>query len=326
MKRMGAWRGTVWILLLAFFLSFGCRSVPDSVNSQSASVPATAVTTPLPTPAPTATPLPTPVPTATPAPTPELTGRALRAYLLQQEERAYFEAKGLSQDEIDRRLEALRIDPDKPLVALTFDDGPNVYTPGILDVLEQYNARATFFVVGYSIENHEDSVERAISINCEIGNHSYDHADYSRQDIASFLKSFGDTDAILWEQFGYQMRVCRAPYGAVGDAVHTGAAEMGYAIIGWSRSSFDCNSISSYDVYINCLSASEDGGIVLLHDLQPRTSAAAKWFIPALIDKGYQLVTVSELLYLCGVDAEAGVCYVGAREGDVPQYGQQNLP
>lgn len=310
-------RAAASALSLIILLCAGCQpSAPSAAAVATAAV--TAVPTETPSPAPT--PVPTPEPTATPEPTPALTGRALRAYELQQAERAYFEAQGMSEEEIVRRLDMLKIDPDKKLLALTFDDGPSAKTHLVLDALEANNARATFFVVGYTIEGHADSIPRAIDLNCEIGNHSYDHRDFRRLDAATFVQEFQKTADIVSDLYGYDMRLCRPPYGSYGPGVYEGAKEMGYALIGWSRSTGDSGSASAYAVYASCLNMAADGAIILMHDSMKTTTSVASQFIPALIEKGFQLVTVSELLFLCDVKAEPGVCYVGTREGDVPRY------
>ena len=88
--------------------------------------------------------------------------------------------------EIDRAIEKMYIDPDKPMVALTFDDGPKPgVTDEILDILEEYNVRATFFIIGIRLHKPEELalVKRAISLGCEIGNHTWTHDRLTRQTL-----------------------------------------------------------------------------------------------------------------------------------------------
>ena len=87
-----------------------------------------------------------------------------------------------------------RIDPSKPMVALTYDDGPSVYTSQILDVLEKYHARATFFEVGVWVGKYPNAVKRIDEMGCELGNHSYSHANLGIADAAKVQSEFSQTD------------------------------------------------------------------------------------------------------------------------------------
>ena len=93
-------------------------------------------------------------------------------------------AAGLCQPFID---ENANIDPSKPMVALTFDDGPGQYTNSILDTLEAYQAHASFFVVGQNINDETSAVmQRAVGLGCEIGSHTENHADLVKADANTF--------------------------------------------------------------------------------------------------------------------------------------------
>lgn len=243
------------------------------------------------------TPSPLPQMTPTPTPTPEPTGRALRAWELQKSERKYFEEHPPANGDIEKTLASLSIDPDKKLVALTFDDGPsNMNTNRILDVLEKYNARATFFIIGKRIENHTDVIARAISLNCEIGNHTWAHSDFTKYSKSVLIESLTKVDDLVQANFGYKMRLFRPPYAAIDDNVEAASAAMGYTMVVWSGSSHDWSVLDADKAYANCFNCAADGAIILFHDIYPSTAEAIERIVPDLIKQGYQLVTVSELI------------------------------
>lgn len=245
---------------------------------------------------PSAVPL-TPAPTAVP-PTPEPTGALLKACRLQALEREYLSAHPIGGRDIEEVLSSLAIDPEKPMLALTFDDGPsNRYTTRILDVLEANNARATFFVVGNRVEEHLDVVGRAISLNCEIGSHTWGHSNFTQYKSSVLVGSLTKTDAVMMEHFGYRMRLFRPTYGSINSDVRKGAAEMGYPLILWSTGTHDWSSKDADKIYAACMAGVDDGAIILFHDLYDATAEAIARIVPELVGQGYQLVTVSELLY-----------------------------
>ncbi|NLI55015.1 MAG: polysaccharide deacetylase family protein [Clostridiales bacterium] len=286
------------ILLIALLLIGSVFSCSPRVH------PAPQATTPAATLAPASpivmqfvTPVPTPTMSPSPTPSPEPTGRALRAWQLQQEERATLLAHPPENGDIEATLTSLKIDPDKKLIALTFDDGPsNQNTNRILDVLEQYNARATFFIIGKRIQNHEEVIARAISLNCEIGSHTWGHSDFTKYPKSALIDSLEKVDEAMMTNFGYKMTLFRPPYAAINKDVEAASAQMGYTMVLWSGSSHDWSIKDVDKIYKNCFHCAADGAIVLFHDIYPFTADAIERIVPELINEGYQLVTVSELI------------------------------
>ncbi len=243
----------------------------------------------------------TPDPTATmspsPTPSPEPTGRALRAWELQLSQRSYLMQHPPADGNIDAALNKIAIDPDKKLVALTFDDGPsNLNTNRILDVLEEYDARATFFVIGKRIENHEEVISRAISMGCEIGNHTWGHSDFTKYPKRILISSLEQVEEAMQANFGYTMTLFRPPYASINDDVEDAAIDKGYVMVLWSGSSHDWSIQDADKIYRNTFNCVQDGAIVLFHDIYPVTAEAIERIVPDLIEQGYQLVTVSELI------------------------------
>ena len=199
-----------------------------------------------------------------------------------------------------------RIDPSKPMVALTFDDGPSIYTPGILDALEENQCRATFFEVGNRVEQYEDTVLRIDEMGCEIGNHSYDHANLGNASASKIRKEISSTDAKIKKVIGKKPVLMRPPYGSIGTTLRQNA---GKPMIMWSIDTLDWKSRNADKVYQNVMNNVSDGDIILMHDLYSSSREAAKRIIPELKKKGYQLVTVSELAEYKKVKLSAGERY-----------------
>lgn len=191
-----------------------------------------------------------------------------------------------------------QIDATKPMVALTFDDGPGKYTDRLLDVLEKYDARATFFMVGKNISAYPETVQRMKSLGCEYGNHTMNHKELTKEKADSIKKQIEKTDQALYEITGDHIYLVRPPYGSENAKVHE-AVEAPFIM--WSVDTWDWQRKNAKIVEEYVLHKVKDGDIVLLHDIHKTTVEAAEKFIPQLIEDGYQLVTVSELARARGV-------------------------
>ena len=198
------------------------------------------------------------------------------------------------------------IDPSKPMVALTFDDGPSQYTPGILDALEKYESRATFFEVGNRVNWYPDTVLRISKLGCEIGNHSYDHALLGNASAAKIRSEISTTDAKIKAITGKKPTLLRPPYGSIGSSLRQNA---GKPMILWSIDTLDWKSRNADAVYRNVINQVKDGDIILMHDIYSSTRTAVTRIVPELRKRGYQLVTVSELAQYRNVKLTAGGRY-----------------
>lgn len=190
-------------------------------------------------------------------------------------------------------------DPSKkrPMIALTFDDGPGEYTETLLDTVEKYNIHVTFFMLGQNVEGHESTIQRMLKLGCEIGNHTWDHPEQTlpNMDLDSVMQEFQKTDDALVKACGQAPTVCRAPYGAITDEQ---ISAVGKPFFMWSTDSLDWKLMDADADYNQIMNDSSlgDGSIILMHDIhEPSVKCATEKLIPALIDQGYKLVTVSEL-------------------------------
>ena len=187
----------------------------------------------------------------------------------------------------------------KTRIALTFDDGPGEYTDELLDCLEENNAHATFFMLGQNVGSWESTVQRMADIGCEIGSHSWDHPNLYDLSMDSVAKEFSDTDAALEKACGQKASVARAPYGNWSDDI---ISTVGKPFFTWSLDSLDWSYLDvnkDYDAVMN--GDLTDGSIILMHDIHEPSVQAAIKMIPELVQKGYKLMTVSELAAAKGV-------------------------
>lgn len=237
---------------------------------------------PTPTPQPTPTPLPTPTPSPTPTPLPTPTPCP-----------AIWQKDG--------------VDPAKPMVALTFDDGPYVpVTERILTALGAVNGRATFFVVGNRVGSRTNIVRRAANMGCQVASHSWSHAQMTSLSNESIAKDMQKTDAAILAAAGKANTVVRLPYGLKNKRV---LAAVGKPVISWNRDPEDWKWRDAAVIVDHIQSTAQDGDIILMHDLYDTTAEACEILIPWFVEKGWQLVTVEELAAARGVTLEPGKVY-----------------
>lgn len=185
-----------------------------------------------------------------------------------------------------------KIDKNKKMVALTYDDGPSIYTPRILKTLKENNSVATFFVVGNRVPMYSDTVKKAYGMGCEIGNHTYEHKILTRADAAGIRNQVSRTNVAVKKIMGTAPIVMRPPGGAVNNMVKS---QTGMPMILWSIDTLDWRTRNAASTKTAVLDHVKDGDIVLMHDLYEATANASTTIIPTLVERGYQLVTVSEL-------------------------------
>ena len=190
------------------------------------------------------------------------------------------------------------VNENGPMIALTFDDGPYPKVTGhILDVLEKNGVCATFFVLGSRIEGHDDMLTRMDELGCEIGNHSFSHADLTRLSKADCQRELSDTDAEIRRVTGHEASVVRPPYGYYNKTVMSAA---GRPLILWTVDTNDWRGKAPGEIADYVIQQAKEGSVILMHDQQTQTADAMEMIIPTLIEEGFRFVTVSELIGLTG--------------------------
>lgn len=202
------------------------------------------------------------------------------------------------------------LDPNKPMVALTFDDGPyDRVTNRIVKALAKHDSRATFFVVGNRVERYADTMKNAYKKGNQIATHTFDHGDLSKMKKKQIRRELKRAFRVMKKINGENPTMLRPPYGNVNDKMRQ---TIQIPMIYWSVDTEDWASRNKDKILSRCRSI-KDGDIVLMHDLYPSTAAAVEKLIPKLRKKGFQLVTVEELFYYKGIDAKGGKVYFSGR-------------
>lgn len=196
-----------------------------------------------------------------------------------------------------------RTDNSQMKIALTFDDGPHpYYTAEILDILAEYNVKATFFFVGQNIENYPEAAEKVYLAGHEIGNHTYTHHRVRAMERGELVRELERCDDKIYGLYEYKSRLFRPPEGAFDSDVEIIAKNMDYSIILWSVDTRDWEGNSPEVIYQNVIDHVRSGDIILMHDYIGRkspTPEALRMLLPKLTQMGYSFVTVSELIS-CG--------------------------
>lgn len=196
------------------------------------------------------------------------------------------------------------------LVAFTFDDGPSKYTLDIVNILEEYNASATFFEVGYNIKAHPEVTKEVSERGFEIANHTTDHSKLTKLTESKYLSKINDNNSIFKELTGKDMPYLRPPYGSYNDKIK---AKAGVPIVTWSLDTRDWESRNKDKIIEMVMNNIKEGDIILFHDLYESTKDAVKELMPLLKEEGYQAVSVTELFASKGMTLEAGASYRYAR-------------
>ena len=182
----------------------------------------------------------------------------------------------------------------KPRIALTFDDGPHpVYTPKLLDGLKERNVKATFFVVGKNIEGREDIIKRMDEEGHLIGNHTYDHVKITGLPEEEACAQITKTSELVKESTGKNTEFVRPPFGAWDKKLECGF-EM-FPVL-WSIDPLDWTTKNVDAVVQKVLSRAEENSIILLHDYYDSSVEAALKIVDALLERGFEFVTVDELV------------------------------
>ena len=201
----------------------------------------------------------------------------------------------------------------RPMIALTFDDGPGEYTEELINCLVENNAKATFFMLGQNVEAYPEIAKELSDAGMELGNHSYSHPDLVTIGAEAAAQQVSNTDAALKAATGFEATVMRPPGGSFNDSVK---AAIDHPLIIWSIDTRDWATKSEDQTYQVVMDNAQDGSVVLMHDIHEWSVKAAIRMIPDLIAKGFKLVTVSELAEAKGKTLQSGNAYYYFGEGE----------
>ncbi len=191
-------------------------------------------------------------------------------------------------------------------IALTFDDGPNsTYTPRILDILLENDAKATFFMLGLEIsEDTQDVVLRVYEEGHEIGNHTENHQSFNKIDIETGKEQLSLTDNKILEITGELPTLVRPPFGTYSDSLPT---DYDRPFILWNLDPEDWNNRDAGYITEHILENAKSGDIIVMHDRFESTADALEQFLPLLKAKGFEFVTVSTLIEIAEGEVENSI-------------------
>ncbi len=178
-------------------------------------------------------------------------------------------------------------------IAITFDDGPGkVTTPRLLKALDEYDVKCTFFIIGRNAIQNKAVLKDEYKKGHEIANHSMNHKYACLISGSAYRQQVYDCSRVIKSIIGVEPKLFRAPGGMYNSAVRA----LGMPLIDWAVDPWDWKYRDAGIVYRNVLRDTHDGDIVLLHDIHPTSVTAAIRLIPVFQSRGYECVTVSELL------------------------------
>lgn len=240
----------------------------------------------------------------------------MRCYLAKDGLKSYSEWSDTVQAKVTKAVDMSGIDVSKPMVALTFDDGPDYgdYTKRIAQAVEGAGGKATFFQVGDRASELPNTMKRLVQGGHEIGCHTYDHnhygSDVTKNDIVK-----GD-DAIE-DACGVRPTVFRSTGGMTTDTIRNTCVEENMPIFFWSLDTRDWESRNADSIVDAIKNNVSDGDIILMHNIYESSAEAAEIIAPWLQSQGYQLVTVSQLVQAkTGAPPTPGVQYYTATHTD----------
>ncbi len=198
------------------------------------------------------------------------------------------------------------LDPSKPIIALSFDDGPSQYTQRIIDAIQKNGVKATFFMVGYQIDAYKDEVRAVYEAGCQVANHTLDHADLKKLSKEDIKKQVYDNEKKINNIVPVGEIIVRPPYGNVNDTVKS---VIERPMFNWSVDSLDWKTRNADSIVAQIKADAKDGYIILMHDLYETTAEAAERIIPWLIEQGYQVTCISNMFEARGDEVLPGHLY-----------------
>ena len=189
---------------------------------------------------------------------------------------------------------------DRMEIALSFDDGPHPrYTPEILSILAEYGVHATFFMVGENVGYYPEAATAVLEAGHEIGNHTFSHHRLRKMSASEIREEILACEDAISSVAEYRPRFIRPPEGCMNDGLKEAAAELDYRIVLWDVDTLDWAHTPPATIAQHILDEVEAGDIILMHDFigyNSPTPEALRLVIPALLERGYHLVTVGELI------------------------------
>lgn len=204
------------------------------------------------------------------------------------------------------RLDLSESSVGEKAIALTFDDGPTEYTAALLDGLSEYDVKVSFFVSGSKAEAYPETLKRAYDEGHLIGNHTYEHLNFLTSSSKEIENSIDKCNEIVSGITGVRPLFVRAPHGYT---TFWQLKAFDTFFVKWSVDTNDWKGKDADYIYERIMDKASDGEIILLHDTSEATVEAVLRAIPELLEEGYELVRVDDLLTRNGDKLKMGVPY-----------------
>lgn len=191
-----------------------------------------------------------------------------------------------------------KVDNDEKKIALTFDDGPaGKMTDKYLAVLDEYDAKATFFLLGQWVNKYPEQAKNIAAAGHEVGSHSWAHHNLPTKDKEFIKEDFAKAEKAFKSTFGYTPTLFRPPYGATNSDMFSIAKGHGMLYVMWNNDEKDYLSKDADALAKSIIDSVSSGSVILMHENKKVTLAALPKIISGLQKKGYEFVTLSELIY-----------------------------
>lgn len=197
-----------------------------------------------------------------------------------------------------RKVPIYSVDTSEKQVAISFDAAWGAdKTEEILEILDEFNVNATFFLVGFWVDDYTDMVKKIDEAGCEIGTHSNTHPDMVKLDIESVSEELSTSVSKIEAVTGKKVTLFRAPFGSYNNQLLEVAEGMGLKTIQWDVDTLDWKGLSASEINSRVLSKVQNGSIILMHNNSDHVLDGLRLILTTLKNKGYQIGSIGELVY-----------------------------
>ena len=197
-----------------------------------------------------------------------------------------------------RLVPIYRVDTEEKQVAISFDAAWGAdKTQEIIDILAEYDATATFFLVGFWVDKYPDMVKAIDEAGLEIGTHSNTHPDMAKLDKDTIVSELETSISKIKDITGKEVKVFRSPYGSYNNTLLNVCSELGLKAIQWDVDSLDWKGLSASEVTDRVMQKAQNGSIILMHNNADNVCDSLKLTLDWLVMKGYKVTSVGELIY-----------------------------
>ncbi|MBQ3571376.1 MAG: polysaccharide deacetylase family protein [Clostridia bacterium] len=197
-----------------------------------------------------------------------------------------------------KKLPIYSVEREDKLIAISFDCAwGNEYTQKLLDEMQNYGIKATFFAVSFWVEKYPDEVKKIIQAGHELGTHSKTHSHMSKQTAKEINEELIYSSNAIKEITGEEVKLFRAPFGEYNNTLLECAESLGLYTIQWDVDSLDWKDLSAQEISMRVISRVKSGSIILCHNNGLHTAESLPLIFATLQSKGYKFVKISDLIY-----------------------------